>query len=170
VASGNSGDRERKGKGDMGRIAVGSETDFPTSETLETAQGGVSARFPSLPNPLRSLAYVDVATPPATVSVASVHAIAADQTVQARADRFGGGNGFNEYPNLNHVSGLPVVRRGREASRDNDSVGVFMKDESVAQREPPLMTVNRKLWPVVSLRPDGYPMKAANSTMDRFRV
>jgi hypothetical protein len=38
---------------------------------------------------------------------------------------------------LNHVSGLPVVRRGREASRDNDSVGVFMKDESV-QRAPPL--------------------------------
>jgi hypothetical protein len=70
---------------------------------------------------------------------------------------------------LNHVAGFPVVTGGLEARRDDDTVAIFMEDESV-HATPPWITANRMLWPVVSLGPVGYPMKAANSTMDRFRV
>jgi hypothetical protein len=91
------------------------------------------------------LARVDVASPfhtEATVNlVATVHAIATDKPIQARSNRFCGGNRFNEYPNLNHVTRFPVVGRGGETSGDDDAVLVFMKDESV-QSKPPIHSQN----------------------------
>jgi hypothetical protein len=63
-------------------------------------------------------------------------AIAADQTVQARADRFGGGNGFDQNPDLNHVASLPVVGGGFKSGRDDHAIAIFVENESV-QREPP---------------------------------
>ena len=81
VTGSNSRDRERKAKGKMSRITIRTEADFPTNETLETAQGRVSARFPSAVNPLWCLASVDVATAPVTVTVASVDTRSADEAV-----------------------------------------------------------------------------------------
>jgi hypothetical protein len=157
----------------MRGVPVRSEANTSASENLEAAQGRVSARFPRFPDSLRSLAGIYVACPfhtEATVFfVPAMDAIATNQTVKARSNCFRGGNGFDQNPNLDHVARFPVVGRGFKSGRDNDPLRVFMKDESV-QREPPLITVKRTLWPVVSLGPVGYPMKAANSTMDRFRV
>ena len=71
--------------------------------------------------------------------MATVSAIAADEAVKARAD---GGNGvlrFAENPNLDHVTGFPVVARGFKAGGDDDAVGVLVENESV-QRAPPTMS------------------------------
>jgi len=82
------------------------------------------------------LASVDVTTPIPTVTVAPVNAVAADKPIKARADRFGGGNGFNQDPNLDHVARFPIVRGVIEAGGDDNAQGVLMEDETV-QREPP---------------------------------
>lgn len=124
----------------MGGVTIGSEADFPTNETLERAQGCIVARFPSFPNSLRSLPGVDVAgtfhTEATVFFVPAMHAIAAYQTVQARPNRFGGGNGFDEYPNLNHVARLPVVGRGGEARCNDHAIEIFMEKESVHWAPP----------------------------------
>jgi hypothetical protein len=84
--------------------------------------------------------------------VPAMDAIAADQTVQPRSNCFGRGNGFDKNPNLDHIARFPIVGRGREAGRDDHAVAILVKDKSV-QRAPPLITVKRTLWPVVSLGP-----------------
>jgi hypothetical protein len=58
----------------MDGVAVCAETDFPSGESLETTQGRIIAGFPCFPNPLGSLAYVDVAGTIASVTVAPVDA------------------------------------------------------------------------------------------------
>jgi hypothetical protein len=123
----------------MSRVTVGAEADFATNERLEGAQGRVVARTPSFPNTLWSLASVDVATAPAAVPVAPMDAVTANQTIQARPNRFRGGNGFNQDPNLNHVTGFPVVRRGFKAGGDDNAGMILVKEEAV-QREPPMMS------------------------------
>jgi hypothetical protein len=96
-------------------------------------------------------------------------AISTDETVKACADRFHGVTGFNKNPYLDHVTRFPIVAGMREAGGDDHTVLILVENESV-HREPPLTTVNRKLCPVVSFLPLGYPIKAANSTMERLRV
>jgi hypothetical protein len=99
-----------------------------------------------------------------------VDAIAANETIETRFDCGNRINGFDQNPDLNHVAGFPIVAGGGEAGGD-DHTGLILVDyKAVAHREPPLITVNRTLCPVVSFRPVGYPMNAANSTMERLRV
>jgi hypothetical protein len=174
VTACNASDCQRKAKGEMRGVPVGSEANTAASEHFEAAQQGIIARFPCPPDSLGGLAGIYVACPfhtEATVFfVPAMHAISADEAIQAGFDRFRGGNGFDQNPDLDHIASLPVVGRGFKSGRDNHTVAIFMKDKSVAHREPPLITVKRMLWPVVSLGPVGYPMKAANSTMERFLV
>jgi hypothetical protein len=157
VTGGNAGDREGKADGNMRGVSVGSETDFAPGENLEAAQGRVSARFPCFPNPLGGLSGVDVACPfhtEATVNLMTpMHAIATNKPIKARADRFGRGNGFDQNPYLDHIASLPVIGGGFKARGNDHTVAIFVDDVSVAHRAPPLITVNRKLWPVVSLGP-----------------
>jgi hypothetical protein len=65
-----------------------------------------------------------------------MHAIAANQAIEAFLDRLHGIAGFDQYPHLNHVSGFPVVAGGFKARGDDHTVGVFMENKSV-HREPP---------------------------------
>jgi hypothetical protein len=59
----------------------------------------IVARFPSPPNPLGSLPGVHVASAlnavPTVDFVPTVNAVSTDETVKARADRFGGTAGFD---------------------------------------------------------------------------
>jgi hypothetical protein len=64
-----------------------------------------------------------------------VDAIAANETIETRADCFHGINGFDQDPHLDHVAGFPVVAGGGEAGCDYDTGGVFVENEAV-QREP----------------------------------
>jgi hypothetical protein len=88
------------------------------------------------------LAGVDVTCPFHTVTpvffVATMHAVTADEAVKSCPNRFCGGNGFNEYPNLDHVARLPVVGTGFEARCDDDTVLVLVKEKTVAHRLPPI--------------------------------
>ena len=124
----------------MRGIAVGSESDFAACEAVHVLERGIIARFPSLPNAKRSLSFVDVTGAfNAMFSVnfvATVDAVAANQTIQARSDCGHGIFRFAEYPNLEHVTGFPVFRGGFEARGDDDADGVFMKEKAV-QRTPP---------------------------------
>jgi hypothetical protein len=120
----------------MRGVSVGSEANTPTGENGNRRKGQVRARFPCAVNAQRSLAHVDVAGTAGSVAVATVDAGTADQTVQPFLDCADGVHGTDKDPDLDHIASLPVIGRGREASRDNDPLRVFMKDESV-QREPP---------------------------------
>jgi hypothetical protein len=82
------------------------------------------------------LANIYVATPPATVTIATVDAVAADKPVKAGLDCFCGGNGFNEYPDLDHVACLPVIARGGKPGRDNHPGVIFVEDVAVHKRPP----------------------------------
>jgi hypothetical protein len=128
----------------MSRITVCSEANLPACERFKGSKQRVVSSPPRFPDTLRSLPGVDVAgtihTKATVFFVATVDAVAADQTIQARANRFGRGNGFNEYPNLNHVTRFPVVTRVIEARGDDDSGGVLVEEKSV-QREPPRVSI-----------------------------
>jgi hypothetical protein len=126
----------------MRGVTVCAEANFPSGETLETTQQRVVSGFPWLPDLQRSLTGIYVACPFHTVFTVNfmtpMDAIAADQTIKARTDRFGRGNGFDQNPHLDHVARFPVVGGGFETSGDDHAQGVFMKDKSVAHREPPI--------------------------------
>ena len=153
VAACNAGDGKGKGQGNVDWIAIGSEADLPARENVHVLESGISARTPCPVNPLGSLANIDVATAPATVPIAPVHTVAADEAVKTCPDRFRGGNRTNEYPNLDHVAGLSIVGGSLKARCDDHAVLIFVENESVAHRLPPWITVKRTLWPVVSFRP-----------------
>jgi hypothetical protein len=82
VTGGNASNGEGEAKRHVGGVAVGSEANTSASEHFKGTQGGVSARFPCLPNAKGSLSFVDVTRPfnaEATVNlVATMSAIAAD--------------------------------------------------------------------------------------------
>lgn len=141
VATGNARDREGEAKRHMGWVTIGSETDFPTGETIHELQGGVSSRFPCLPNAKRGLSFVDVTRPfhaEATVNfVATVSAIAANQTVKSGSNRGHRIFGFAENPNLDHVARFPIVGGFGKARRDYDTVLILVDDVAV-HRIPPI--------------------------------
>ena len=139
VTGSHTSDRERKGKRDVDWITIGSEAHLAASESLETTQQGVVARPPCPPDSLWSLTNIYVATPIPTVTVATVDAVAADKPIQAGSN---GGHGifrFAENPDLDHITGFPVIARGGEARGDGHPGGVFVENVAV-QREPP--TIN----------------------------
>ena len=78
----------------MHGVTIGSEANLASNETLETAQGRVSARFPCPPNTLGSLPGVHIACPFHSMTtvffVPAVDTVAADETIETRAYRFGG--------------------------------------------------------------------------------
>jgi hypothetical protein len=69
-----------------------------------------------------------------------MHAIAANNPVQAGSNRGNRIFRFAENPHLDHVSGFPVIGGGGEAGRDDHTVGVLVENEAVAHSEPP--TIN----------------------------
>jgi hypothetical protein len=52
-------------------------------------------------------------------------------------DRFDGINGFDQNPDLNHISGFPVIGLGGEARGDDNPLGVFVNYKAVGHRIPP---------------------------------
>jgi hypothetical protein len=82
------------------------------------------------------LAYVDVAGTLFPVPVATVDAGTADQTVQPFLDCADGVHGFDKNPNLDHIARFTVVGRGFKAGGDDDSVAIFMENESVHATPP----------------------------------
>lgn len=125
VTGGDARDGQRKGKRHMGRIAICSESDFPSCEAIHPLQGWVAARTPSLPNAKRGLMLIKVARPfNAVLSVffvAAMAAIAADDSVKAGSNRGNGIFGFAENPNLNHVAGFAVVGGFIESGCNDDT-------------------------------------------------
>ena len=79
----------------MGRVTVCAEADFQACEDVHKLECGIFTRTPCSPDAEGGLANIDVARTTAAGPVASVDAIAANQTVQARFDRFHGINGFD---------------------------------------------------------------------------
>ena len=124
----------------MRGISVCSEANFAARKAVHVLERGIIARFPSLPNAKRSLSFVDVTGAfNAMFSVnfvATVDAVAANQTIQAGSDCFHRIHGFAQNPDLDHVSGFPIVGSFGEARGDNHTHGVFMKEKAV-QRTPP---------------------------------
>lgn len=131
---------ERKGKGDVRGVTVGSEADLAASETLEGSQGWIVARLPRIINLQRSLSLIHVTralhSEAAVFFVATVSAVSADKAVKSGFDRGHGIFRFAENPDLDHVAGFPVVARCGEPGGDDHPLGVFMKEKAV-QREPP---------------------------------
>lgn len=167
----------RDGKGeaqrDMGGVPVRSEADFASNEALETTQQGVSARFPCPPDSQRSLSGIDVACPLNPVFsvffVSTVAAIAADDAIKSGSDCFHGVHGFDQDPNLDHVSGLSIVRRSFEARRDDDPLGVFVDDITVAHREPPRVSM-RATSAMMSAKPKAASGPWKRGGMRRFMM
>jgi hypothetical protein len=157
----------------VGGIAIGTEADFPTGKTLEGTERRVVSGFPRIPNLQWGLALIHVAralNPEHPVNfVATMSAVAADDSIKSGFNGCDGVLRFAEDPYLNHIAGFPVVRSFGESRGDYDTDGIFVENEAV-QLAPPWITVKRTLWPVVSFRPDGYPINAANSTIERFLV
>ena len=79
----------------MGGVTVCAETDFATREAVHVLECGIIARFPRPPNAQGGLARVDVATPPAAVTVAAMDARSTDEAIQACLDGFHGVTGFD---------------------------------------------------------------------------
>lgn len=100
----------------MRGVTVGSEADFAACESVHVLECGISARFPSFPDSQRRLSFINVTRPfhtEATVNlVATVSAITADNAVKSGTYRFHGIFRFAENPDLDHVTGFPVVGRG----------------------------------------------------------
>jgi hypothetical protein len=146
VARSNASNCKREGKGNPSRVTIGTEADFSSNETLETTQQGIVSRFPRSPDAQGGLARVDVACPfhteAAVFFVPAMDARSTDKPIKSRPDRFRGGNGFNEYPNLNHVTRFPVVAGGFETGGDDNPLGILVEDESV-HREPFSIRIER---------------------------
>lgn len=168
VTGSNSGNCKRKGNRNMDGVAVCAETDFPSGESLETTQGRIIAGFPCPVNPLWCLANIDVAGTIASVTVAPVDARSTDEAIKARFNRFGGGNSFNQDPDLDHVAGFPVVAGGGKPGGDDDPVLVFMKEKAVAQREPP--TRNSATQSARAEITRNAPIKSARAVRKGLRV
>jgi hypothetical protein len=66
-----------------------------------------------------------------------MHAIAANNPIQAGSNRGHGVFRFAENPDLDHVAGFPVIAGGGKPGGDHDSVVILVENESVAHREPP---------------------------------
>jgi hypothetical protein len=141
----NASDGERKGKGDPCRITIRAETDFPTNEAFEGAQQRVVSGFPSFPNTLWCLPGVYVTSPFHTEAAVNfmtpMHAIAANNPVQAGSNRGHGVFRFAENPHLDHVARFPVITRCFKSGRDDDSVLVFVENEAI-QSKPPIHSQN----------------------------
>ena len=141
---GNTRDGKRKGEGDPSGITIRSEANLSARETVHVLECGISARFPSLPNAKRGLSFINVTRPFHTVFsvffVATVSAITADNAVKSGANRGNRVFSFAENPDLDHVAGFPIVRRGFETRGDDDPGGIFVKEKAIAHREPP--TIN----------------------------
>ena len=137
-------DCKGKGQGNVHRIAVCAEADFATSETLEGSERRIVSGLPRIPDLKRSLPLIDVTSPFHSVTpvnlMTTVAAIAADEAIQAGSDCGHRVFRFDEYPNLDHVSGFPIVAGGFEAGGDDHPLGVFVDNVAVAHREPP--TIN----------------------------
>jgi hypothetical protein len=125
----------------MDGVTVGSEADFATNERFKGTQQRVVSGFPCPPDTLRGLTSVDITRTIGPVPVASVNAGSTDKTIKAGTYRFCGGNGFNEYPDLDHVACLSIVAGGGESRGNDHAVLVFMKEEAVAHREPPRVSM-----------------------------
>jgi hypothetical protein len=138
VATGNAGDREGKGEGQVCGVSVCAEADFPACEAIHELERGIFTRFPSFPNTQGGLASVDVARTAFPVPVSPMDAGTADEAIQARLDCFHGVHRFDKDPHLNHRARLPVVTGNLEAGGNDHSVAIFVENESVAHREPPL--------------------------------
>lgn len=125
----------------MRGVSVGSEADFAASETLEGTERGVVSGFPRFINLQRSLSFVDVASPIHTKAavnfMTTMSAVSTDNAVKSGTYRGHGIFRFAEYPHLDHVTGLSVVRSFGKARGDDHAVLIFMKEESIAHRAPP---------------------------------
>jgi len=129
---------KRKAQREMSRITICAEADFPTCEAIHKLECGIFTRFPSAINAKGSLASIYITRTTGAVAVATVDAISANETIQTFLDRADGVHKLHKDPDLNHVSGFPVVRSFREARRDDDTVLVFVDYKAVAHREPPI--------------------------------
>ena len=92
--------------------------------------------------------------------------IAADNAVKSGSD---GGHRvfrFAQDPDLNHVTGFPVVGRMSKARGDYYAHGVFMKNESV-QREPP--TINSATQSARAEITRNAPIKSARAVRKDLR-
>ena len=109
-------DSQRKGKGDMGRVTVGTEADFAAGETLETTQGGIVSGFPRIINLKRGLALIHVARALHSMTpvnfVTTVSTVSTDKAIKSGSDCGDRIFRFAEYPHLEHVTGFSIVRRG----------------------------------------------------------
>ena len=65
-----------------------------------------------------------------------MHAIAADNPIQAGSNRGHGVFRFAENPHLNHVSRFPVIAGGFEAGGDDHAGVVFVENEAVQSKPP----------------------------------
>jgi hypothetical protein len=65
-----------------------------------------------------------------------MHAIAANQSIEAFLNCADGVAGFDQNPHLDHVSRFPVVRSFGEAGRDDHTMGVFVENEAVHWAPP----------------------------------
>jgi hypothetical protein len=73
-----------------------------------------------------------------------MHAIAANQSIEAFLNCADGVAGFDQNPHLDHVSRFPVVRSFGEAGRDDHTMGVFVENEAVHWAPPLAMgTIER---------------------------
>ena len=135
---GNPGDGKRKGQGNPCGIAVCAEADFAARKAVHELQHRISARFPCPPDAQWGLASVDVTRTIGSGSIATVDAVAANQTIQALFDGFHRIHGFAQNPDLNHVTGFPVVARVSETRGDDDTVGVFVENKAVHSTPPTL--------------------------------
>ncbi len=73
--------------------------------------------------------------------VSTVSAIATNDAVQTGFDCSNGVHGFAKDPHLDHVAGFPVVAGGGKARRDDNPLGVFVENKSVAHRVPPRVSM-----------------------------
>jgi len=67
-----------------------------------------------------------------------MHAIAANNPVQAGSNRGHGVFRFAENPHLDHVSGFPVIGGGLETGCDDHAIAIFVENKSVHSRPPKL--------------------------------
>ena len=95
VAACDSGNCERKGKGYVHRITVGTEANTAACKSVHELKCGIFARFPSSPDTERSLANIDVTRAIAAVTVATVDARSTDEAIQALFDGGHRVTGFN---------------------------------------------------------------------------
>ena len=124
----------------MSGITICAEANTAASETFEGSERRIVAGFPRFINLQRSLTLIHVTrafhTEAPVNFVATVSAIAADETVKSGFNRGHGIFRFAENPHLEHVTRFPVFGGIGKARGDDDAMGVLMKNKAV-QREPP---------------------------------